>query len=365
MNGQKVVDMNMPLLDLYSDYLITSFSYTTATGLSAALGGVVSHDKITRFLAADTYDSKQLWELVKPMVRKIESEDGVLIFDDTVEEKLYTDENDLIAWHFDHTFGRNIKGINIVGCLYHTQGMNIPVSFALVKKTKTVIDSKTGKERRKSEKTKNEYLQEMALQCVQNQIKFRYVLADVWFSSNDTMEYVKYKLKKEFIMPIKSNRLIALSAKDKKAGHFQHVASADIEPHTAYQAYLKELPFPVILVKQVFTNEDGSSGVLYLICSDEAAGSEKIMDVYQKRWQIEEYHKSLKSNIGLSKSPTQTVRTQANHFFASIYAYYKLEILKSKTKLNHFALKARLYVQALRSSMVELERIKVAYHCVR
>jgi hypothetical protein len=43
--------MNRDLLELYSDYLLSSFSYTTATGLSAMSGGVVSHDKISRFLA--------------------------------------------------------------------------------------------------------------------------------------------------------------------------------------------------------------------------------------------------------------------------------------------------------------------------
>ena len=40
------------LLDLYSDYLISSFGATTATGLSALLDGDVSHDQVTRFLAS-------------------------------------------------------------------------------------------------------------------------------------------------------------------------------------------------------------------------------------------------------------------------------------------------------------------------
>ncbi len=43
------------MLDIYSDYLISSFSYTTATGLSSILGNQISHDKITRFLRAREY----------------------------------------------------------------------------------------------------------------------------------------------------------------------------------------------------------------------------------------------------------------------------------------------------------------------
>ncbi len=43
--------MDKEILDLYSDYLLSSFSYTTATGLSGLLEGSLSHDQITRFLS--------------------------------------------------------------------------------------------------------------------------------------------------------------------------------------------------------------------------------------------------------------------------------------------------------------------------
>lgn len=352
--------MDKQMLDIYSDYLISSFSYTTATGLSKALSGLISHDKVTRFLAADDYDSRQLWKLVKPTVRKIENDDGVFIVDDTIEEKPYTDESDLITWHFDHTFGRNIKGVNILSFLYHNQGITVPVGFQPIQKTEVYIDKKTGKERRRSMKTKNEYFREMAeIAIIHNQIKCRWIVADVWFSSNDNMEFIKFDLKKNFVMPIKTNRLVCKTKEEKRKGTFQRVETLDIPEREAQEIYIKELPFPVLLVKQVFKNEDGSSGVLYLVCNDTTVSEQEIMDIYQKRWPIEEYHKSLKSNTGLVKSPTRTIRTQQNHFFASIYAYYKLEILKIKTRLNHFAIKTKLYVQALRASMTALQKLQL------
>ncbi len=55
--------------------------------------------------------------------------------------------------------------------------------------------------------------------------------------------------------------------------------------------------------------------------------------------EIEEYHKSLKHNASLAKSPTKTIITQSNHIFLSIMAFFKLETLKIKHHLNHFALK--------------------------
>ena len=67
---------------------------------------------------------------------------------------------------------------------------------------------------------------------------------------------------------------------------------------------------------------------------------------------------SIKSNIALAKSPTRTVRTQSNHFFASIYAFFKLEKLKLKHNLNHFALVYKLYYRALKASFAELQRLE-------
>lgn len=135
--------MNKELLDLYTDYLISSFSYTTATGLSSMLNGAISHDKVTRFLGEKEFGSKDLWELVKPIVRETEEEDGVLAFDDSIEEKRYTDQNEIITYHFDHTVGRSVKGVNFLTCLYSTSQANVPISLHVVKKNIPFTDPKT------------------------------------------------------------------------------------------------------------------------------------------------------------------------------------------------------------------------------
>ena len=82
-------------LDLYSDYLLSTFGAATATGLSAMVEGDVSHDQITRFLSAQEYTSKDLWQQVKSTVRSIERDDGVLIFDDTIEHEARNDSDQL------------------------------------------------------------------------------------------------------------------------------------------------------------------------------------------------------------------------------------------------------------------------------
>ncbi len=56
------------MLDLYTDFLISSDGLRTATGMSAMLDGMVSHDQVTRFLGKEDYDSRTLWKEVKKLL---------------------------------------------------------------------------------------------------------------------------------------------------------------------------------------------------------------------------------------------------------------------------------------------------------
>ncbi|MDQ7017402.1 MAG: transposase [Gammaproteobacteria bacterium] len=347
------------LFELYSDYLQTSFGATTATGLSKMLNGQVSHDQVTRFLSEKDYSSKDLWKALKKEIREVEDETGVLIFDDTVQEKPHSKENDLICWHFDHTVGRSVKGINLLNCVYHSKGVSLPVAFEVIKKPIRFSDIKSQKEKRKSVITKNEMLRNMLLTCRKNQLKWRYVLADSWFSSSENMQFIHEKLKKKFILALKSNRLVALSLEDKKQGRFVRIDSL-LRSEKPIQGWVKGLEFPVLLHRQVFTNKDGSTGILYLISNDLDATAETLETIYKKRWKVELLHKNIKSNTALAKSPTKVVRTQSNHIFMSLYASARLETLSIQRKMSTFALKGQLYIKAIRVAFEELQALKVA-----
>jgi DDE superfamily endonuclease len=358
--------MNRELLELYSDYLLSAFSHTTATGLSAMTSGAVSHDRITRFLASEEFGSAALWRLVKPMVRQLEDESeqsGVLIIDDTIEEKPYTDESELVCWHYDHSKGRSVKGINLISALYQAGEASLPVAFELVKKSEWIFNDKRKKWQRKSPETKNEMYRRMLSACQNNRLKFRYVLSDVWYSASENMNYIKEELEKEFIMPVKSNRKVALSLEYKKQGAYERVGSLELEPNTVMKLYLEQVGFALLLCKRVFKNEDGSEGVLYLVGSDLTLDYERMTTIYQGRWKVEEYHKSLKVNAALARSPTKTIRTQGNHVFASIWAFVKLERMKLATSMNHFALRSRLCVKAVQAAFQELQDLRLSQVC--
>lgn len=352
--------MKKEILDLYSDYLICSFSHVTATGLSKALDGQISHDKVTRFLSAQELDSKQLWQLVKPIARQYEHDDAVLIFDDTLGEKPYTDESEMICWHYDHVKHQNIKGFNLLNCVYSTGEVTLPIGFDLVKKPTLFSDIKSKKTKRKAEITKNELMRQRLLICQQQHISYRYVLTDSWFGAKENMQFIRKSLDKHFIMPLKTNRLVALSEEKKKQGQFVRVDMLEWSEQTPIQVWIKGLDFPVLLHAQVFTNENGSIGTLYLACSDLDRAAPEIEAIYKKRWNVEVFHKTLKSNVSLEKSPTHCMRTQSNHVFMAVYAAFQLECLHLKHKLNHFALRGKLYIAALQQAMNELEKFKSA-----
>lgn len=109
------------------------------------LNGEISHDQMQRLLAGEEQSSADLWRIAKPHVRKIERADGVMIVDDSIGEKPYTDENDIICWHYDHSQQRTVQGINFVTCLYHCQSVSLPIGFEIVRKTERYVDPKKRK----------------------------------------------------------------------------------------------------------------------------------------------------------------------------------------------------------------------------
>jgi hypothetical protein len=352
--------MGRELLDLYSDYLLYSSGQTTATGLSTILEGNVSHDKITRLLSSESFDEKTLWKKVKKIVRAYEGEEACVIFDDTIIEKPYMEENEIICGHFDHKENKAVKGINLLSAFYHSekngQTVRLPTGFRIIAKTEEYTDEKSGEKKRKSPVTKNEMMQEMIKRHIENQVKFKYILADSWYSSAENMRIIAKK-GKVFIFEMKENRQVTDSKEKRNEGSFGRLDKLELLEGKPKKVWIKDLEFPVKVFKEVIRNKDGTSGQRFLVSNDFTLTDEQFKTLYKKRWSVEEYHKSLKQNASIGSSPAHTERTQSNHIFAAIFAYVKLEMLKLGTKLNHFAMKTKIYMASMRTAKVSFEEL--------
>mgnify|MGYP000087686547 FL=1 len=344
-------------LDAYTDFLISSNGPATATNLSRLHQGAISHDQVTRWLASDYLDSKKVWAHAKPLIKndlstKTAQDFAVLIVDDSLLEKPHTDPNAMVARYWDHCSNTYVKAVNFMSLLYQTSGLCVPIAVQFIEKTEEVFDSKTMKFKFVSAFTKNEYLQQM-LAVAQQQLDYEFLLGDTWYSSTQNMNCV-LGLKHQFIFALETSRTAACSEAERQQGKFVRLDALAFVDQVPLRVFLRSVKQAVLVVKQVFTNKDGSQGVLYLVCSDTGLSYEQITTIYQRRWKVEEYHKSLKQNASMGNSPTRTMETQANHLFASVLAFIKLEALRIKLTLNQFKIKALLYIAGLKASYQEL-----------
>jgi IS4 transposase len=72
---------------------------------------------------------------------------------------------------------------------------------------------------------------------------------------------------------------------------------------------------------------EGSVGVLNLVCSDTALDGDSVSTLYEKRWKVEEFYKSLKHNVDLATSPTKTIMS-----FYLYLSFSNSKCLKSNIK---------------------------------
>ncbi len=393
-------------MDLYTDFLIANTGLASVSKAGLALG--ISKDKISRFLGGVTvftknrapinvayqtvqtfekkglvsghikFNNQDLWGLVKKDVRACEEAQGLvvglggvgglgatLIIDDTIIEKEFTDENDIVCWHHDHCSGRSVKGINLLngGLYYPGQDQYIPIFAELITKTIKYTDPKDNKEKRKSEVNKNELFRNNFNCIMKNHIKLEITLFDIWYGSVENLNFINGHRQK-YICPLKSNRKLALSKNEKKSGKWYKLEeiTSQLDTQKTLEIWLEGSTHSNYLTKQVFENQDGTIVTMYLITNDQNLTKDQIHNNYKRRWKVEEFHKSLKSNLGIESSPTKHQVSQNNHIFCSVIAYFKLEnLIKTPTARfkNHFQLKASLLVKALQTTYQELQLLKM------
>jgi len=76
-----------------------------------------------------------------------------------------------------------------------------------------------------------------------------------------------------------------------------------------------------------------------------------------------EYHKSLKQNLHIGHSLTKVETSQRNHIFLSVCSFIKLEKLRINYKTNHFAIKEKIYIEALKTAFQKFKGLEMKLKC--
>ena len=164
--------------------------------------------------------------------------------------------------------------------------MALPIAVELVRKTVPVYQPKTQKTSWQSPFTKNEYLQQMLRVALPGRPQQQVVPLPAG--------RLVVRLGREHVpgagpgppvhFALESSRTVALSEADRSQGRFQAVQSLVFPDTQPVRVYLRSVQAAVLVTRQVFTNQDGSQGILYLVSSDTDLDQAQLTAIYQRRW---------------------------------------------------------------------------------
>lgn len=302
--------MNKPKCSeyLYVQFLISAQKNFTCTELSKVFSiNNMAHDSATRMLNRGKLTPAILWKNVKHC---IDLNEGYLIVDDSVLDKIRSEKIDLVKWQYSGSHKKVVRGIGLINLLWTNDlGHHIPTNFRLYDKD---TDGKT----------KNNHFQEMIISAKERGFNPRYVLFDTWYASLENLKLID-SFNWKWITQLKKNRIV--SVKPHKPQRLEEL----FIPKKGLKVHLRGFGF-ITVFKKVSKNRD----IEYYATNDINLLISDVERIYSRRWKIEEYHQGLKQQCGIAKCQARKARVQRNHIWCSIHAFITLEIHRIKTGIT-------------------------------
>ena len=292
--------------ELYCSFLEVTSSRYSALSLSEVASGenTLSHDSISRWLASEKIQPKDLWQAAS---KEVHANSGILVFDDVVIDKSRSGNMELVNWQYSGSKHDVTKGIGVVNALWQTsKDQYVPMDYRIWN------PSDDGK-------TKNDHFQDMLSSTKKRGLHPEMVVADSWYSSLKNLKCVRSH-GWDWVMGLRSNRLVG-------------------KPHVQ----LKNLPIPeegvVIYLKgygwiKVFRFVSKNGCTDYIGTSRTDLSREQIEQYFERRWSVEVLHRELKQTCGLSRCQANIGRAGRNHIGLSLLTWmqkHKRRLLEHTT----------------------------------
>ena len=234
------------------------------------------------------------------------------VLDDSVHARGRSKKVELLAWVFDHTIGKCVKGFNLL-LLGWTDGFSfIPVGFTMlssaIEKNRLVdaderIDKRSNGWKRREEALlpKTDAAIMMLNDAINAGIRADYVLMDTWFTNEPFIRRIK-EIGLEVIGMLKDTkqqywyhgRLMNLR---QLAGLVRFDTASDI-----FGSVTVKTKFSLIPVKLVFVrNRNKRDEYIIILSTDLSLSDAEIIRIYGNRWSIECCFKVCKSLLKLGK----------------------------------------------------------------
>lgn len=302
-----------------------------------------SHDTIGRYLRGERITPALVWDNVKDQI--VESQDGYLVFDDTVLDKNYSRQIEVARRQWSSNAKRVIEGIGVVTCVY----VNPAVDRFWVIDYRLYAPETDGK-------TKLDHVAEMLDHtAAHKRLAFETVLMDAWYASMPLWKRIEH-LGKRYYCPLKANRQVSLSP---ETGYHRvdSLTWDDEQAASGRLVHIKKMPrgHRVRLFRLVLSNERTD----YVITNDVAQSSAEVaQEVSGLRWKVEQFHRELKQTTGIERCQCRKERIQRNHIGCAMLVWVRLKALADEIGTSVYALKRDLLsdymVEQLRNPSIKM-----------
>lgn len=276
-----------------------------------------SHDTITRYLRGDRITPRLVWENVQPDLQL--SPNGYLVFDDTVLDKNFSCQIDLVRRQYSGNAKAMIKGIGLVNCVY----VNPDIDRFWEIDYRLYHPDGDGK-------SKLQHVQDMLRQAVYHKhLPFQGVLMDTWYAAKWVMLEIE-RLKKRYYCPLKDNRQVNLSGQPGDDHRVDRLTWNSQEQQHGRLVHLKGFPngHQVKLFRLLLSPERTE----YLVTNDLTHPStEAIQKANDFRWKVEQFHREAKQVTGIEACQCRSERIQRNHIGCAILVWGRLKQLAYHT----------------------------------
>lgn len=320
---------------IYCQYLLSSQINYTCTNLADHIDNL-DHNSVYRYLKNEKLTPRLVWEKARQTI--IQTNDGYILFDDTVADKSYSHQIVGVRRQYSGNAGGVVKGIGIVTCVYYNAAED---RF-------WVIDYRIFDPDRDG-KSKLDHVSDMLDSIERRGILFRTVLMDSWYATTALMTRL-ITAEKLFYCPIKKNRLGDETKGQQPYRAVETLEWTALEEQTGKMVKLRGFAGATYL--KLFRVAVSTNRTEYIVTNDlTQADTKAAQEASGHRWKIEQFHREAKQTTGLEHCQCRLNRSQRNHIASAMLVWLCVKELADKTEKTIYQLKQGLLSDYLRQQM--------------
>ncbi len=285
-----------------------------------------------------------VWEKVRDKISM--SQDGYLIFDDSVLDKNFSFDIAGVRRQWSGNAHAIIKGIGVINLVYYNPH----------NQQRWIIDFRIFDPDRDG-KSKTQHMHDMLRLANERGIQYQTILFDNWYATSALMNWI-HTQGKYFYTTLKSNRLVDDSQKQKPYQSVSNLQWTEEEQSGGKKIKIKKTlrDMKVKLFRVVASNGDTEYLVTNDLTQDESEDAQKENAI---RWKIEQFHREEKQLTGIEKCQSQLNRSQRNHILCSILVWICLANNSYQTGRTLYQVKKNLFssylTQQLRTPLIQFQ----------